>query len=162
MVTFQPINQKTLVDATSIYNYYVENSTATFHTEKVTENELAKSLSLGSETYPSYTIHFQKEIVGFCYLSKFRPKQAYDITAEVTLYLHPGHLKKGIGKEVLAFLEKEAKERGIKNLLGVITEENKASIILFEKCGYNKAAHLKNIGIKFNKTLDVTWYQKEI
>lgn len=162
MVDFKPLNDVDLDQALKIYNYYVENSTATFHTAKITKEELATSLSLGSEKYPSFGIYHNNNFCGFCYISKFRPKQAYDISAEVTLYLDKNYTQKGIGKQVLEFLEIEAKKRGINNLLGVITEENSASIKLFESNGYHKAALLKNIGIKFGRALDVSWYQKEL
>ena len=46
--------------------------------------------------------------------------------------------------------------------MGVITAENEASIKLFEKENYFKVGHLKNIGVKFGKELDVVSYQKEI
>ena len=61
-----------------------------------------------------------------------------------------------------ASLENIAKEQGINNLVGVITADNEASIKLFERDGYFKVGHLKNIGVKFGKALDVVSYQKEI
>jgi phosphinothricin acetyltransferase len=59
-------------------------------------------------------------------------------------------------------MEKTAKNLGLKNLVGVITSENAGSLKLFERCGYFKCGHLKNIGIKFGRALDVISYQKEI
>ncbi|MCB0402493.1 MAG: N-acetyltransferase [Flavobacteriales bacterium] len=159
---FERIENKDLQAVTAIYNHYVETSTATFHLEPVTTESMALSLSLNNDSYPSFVVLDDGQLAGFCYLSRFRPKQAYDISAEVTLYLHPDFIRKGIGSAVLAFLEEEAKKRNIKNLLGVITAENTASMKLFERCGYNQAARLKNIGIKFGKALDVVWYQKEL
>src|SRR5690606_13939366 len=149
-------------EVTHIYNYYVENSTATFHLEPVNEQEMAASLNLGNTKYPSFTILSNNKIIGFCYLGQFRKKEAYDITSELTLYLSNTATQKGVGKIVLDFLETKAKELQIKNLIGVITAENIPSIKLFENCGYFRAAHLKNVGIKFNKALDVFWYQKEL
>ncbi|MDF1672190.1 MAG: GNAT family N-acetyltransferase, partial [Vicingaceae bacterium] len=81
---------------------------------------------------------------------------------EVTLYFHPNHTGKGHGKKVMLFLENLAKQHQIVNLIGVITEENINSVKLFERCGYFIAAHLKKVGVKFDRALDVTWYQKEI
>ena len=60
------------------------------------------------------------------------------------------------------FIEKEAKQRGLKNLLGIITGENQASIDLFSKVGYNNCATFKNVGEKFGRILDVVAYKKEI
>ncbi len=161
-ITFHPIASNTLTEVTAIYNYYVEHTTVTFHLAQVTEAEMAQSLSLGNVRYPSFLIKAGAEIIGFCYLSKFRPKQAYDITAEVTLYIKHTATQKGIGTTVLNFMEAEAKKLAVKNLIGVITANNTNSIKLFERNGYFKAALLKNVGIKFGKALDVSWYQKEI
>lgn len=161
-VSFQRISQEHLPVVTSTYNYYVENTTATFHLALISEKEMEATLDVGSNDYPSFAIYFNNEYVGFCYFNRFRKKQAYDITAEVTLYLENQLTGKGIGGTVLNFLEEQAKGLNIKNLIGVITAENTASIKLFEKCGYHQAALLKNVGIKFNHALDVAWMQKEI
>lgn len=161
-VSFKPIEKTDLPEVTAIYNYYVENSTATFHLEQVTEQEMEVTLSLNHPIYKSFTILFANEIVGFCYIGQFRKKEAYDISAEITLYIKHDFTGKKIGVQVLYFMEKVAKEVGIKNLIGVITSENSGSIKLFERCGYFKCGHLKNIGIKFGRVLDVISYQKEI
>jgi L-amino acid N-acyltransferase YncA len=161
-IEFQPITKENISNALEIYNWYVINSTATFHLEAVPEKELERMVSMGHNKYQSFVIIYNNQICGFCYLSQFRYKEAYDKSAEITLYLKQGFLGKGIGKTTLTYLEKIAKENEINNLVAVITEGNDASIILFEKDGYFKIGHLKNIGEKFGKTLDVVSYQKEI
>ncbi len=161
-IAFKPIEKTDLVAVTAIYNYYVENSTATFHLDKVTEAEMETTLSLNHPLYKSFVVLFDEQVCGFCYLGQFRKKEAYDITAEVTLYIHHDFTGKKIGPQVLLFMEKIGKELGLKNLVGVITSENSGSLKLFERMGYFKCGHLKNIGIKFGRALDVISYQKEI
>lgn len=161
-IQFKPITKTDLAAVTSIYNHYVEHSTATFHLEKVTEKEMENTLLLGHKTYPSFVLYIDNQIVGFCYLGQFRKKEAYDISAEITLYIKPEFTGKKIGVEVIHFMETTAKKIGLKNLVAVITSENTGSLKLFERCGYFKCGHLKNIGIKFNRALDVISYQKEI
>lgn len=161
-ISFVPIDQEHLPEVTAIYNFYVKNSTATFHLEPVTEKEMEATLVLGHPLYKSFVVVAENEIVGFCYLGQFRKKEAYDITAEVTLYIKESFTRKKIGKEILLFMEKTAQDLGLKNLVGVITSENEGSIKLFEQSGYFKCGHLKNIGIKFGRSLDVISYQKEI
>lgn len=161
-INFRSIVQNDLAEVTVIYNYYVENSTATFHLQPVTEQEMEATLSLNHPVYKSFVIACDGETVGFCYLGQFRKKEAYDISAEVTLYIKSAFTGKQIGVEVLSFMEKTAREIGLKNLVGVITSENAGSLKLFARCGYFKCGHLKNIGIKFGRALDVISYQKEI
>ena len=161
-ISFKPIEKIDLPPVTAIYNYYVENSTATFHLAPVSEQEMETTLLLGHRLYKSFVILSEGVIVGFCYLGQFRKKEAYDISSEVTLYIKHDFTGKKIGGTVLAFMEQEAKNLGLKNLVGVITSENTGSLKLFERNGYFKCGHLKNIGIKFGKALDVISYQKEI
>lgn len=161
-ITFQPITNDNISEVLEIYNWYVLNSTATFHIDAIEADELKKMISMGHYKYQSFAIIEKNKICGFCYLSQFRYKEAYDRTAEVTLYFQHEHTGKGNGKQVLSFLENLAKQHQIVNLIGVITAENTNSVKLFERSGYFKAAHLKQVGVKFNRALDVTWYQKEL
>lgn len=145
-----------------IYDYYILNSTATFHTAPIATNELKSFIPAEHPKYKSFLIEYEGVICGYCYLSQYKPRAAYDRTAEITIYLKPDFWGKGIGKEIMYRLELTAKQNGICILLGIITGENQPSIRLFEKCGYEKCAHFKQVGEKFNRLLDVVAYQKII
>jgi L-amino acid N-acyltransferase YncA len=160
--TFNTINEPDLTIVKEIYDWYIENSTATFHTEPITIDQLMEFIYVNHPVYSSYLIYEGKEVVGFCFLTNFKKRQAYDRTAELTIYLKPEFCNQGIGSIALVYLENKAKENGIKNLIGVISGDNTGSIRLFEKSGFLKCAHYKNVGEKFNKVLDVVSYQKEI
>jgi phosphinothricin acetyltransferase len=58
------------------------------------------------------------------------------------------------------FLEETAKRKGFHVLLGTITGTHERSIRLFIKCGFEKCAHFKQVGQKFDELLDVVVYQK--
>ncbi|MDG1477326.1 MAG: GNAT family N-acetyltransferase [Vicingaceae bacterium] len=161
-IEFKPITKENIGQALTIYNWYVLNSTATFHLEAIASEELKKMVSVGHSKYQSFLIFFDGAVCGFCYLSQFRYKEAYDKSAEITLYLDKGFTGKGIGKTTISYLENIAKRNEIDNLVAVVTANNSGSISLFEKDGYFKVGHLKNIGVKFGKALDVVSYQKEI
>lgn len=145
-----------------VYNYYVLNSTATFHTQPASIRYLESVLPFNHKIYETFLVKVNQAKVGFCYLGNFKPREAYDRSSEISIYLLTSAQGKGVGQKVLAFLEETAKQRGLKNLIGVITAENKASICLFKRYGYIKVGHLKNIGEKFGRVLDVVTYQKEI
>lgn len=162
MINFLKVKEDDFKKIKEIYDWYINNSTTTFHTEPIKIEELREYIYIDHPTYQSYMIHFDEEIVGYCLLTNFKKRQAYDRTAEATIYLHPDVQRKGIGMKALKFLEEKAKETNIKNLLGVITSENQGSITLFEKVGYTKCAHFKNVGEKFGRVLDVVAYQKEL
>ena len=161
-VKFIPLKEIDFVIVKEIYDHYIMHSTATFHTEPVSINELEEFMFVNHPIYKSFLIYFDNVVAGYCYFSYFKKRQAYERTAEVTLYLKPEFTNHGIGKRTLEFLEETAKKTVIKSLLGIITGNNTVSIKLFEKLGYTKCAHFKNVGEKMGLILDVVAYQKEI
>lgn len=160
-ITLQPIQVDDLAFICDVYNYYIKNSTATFHTEHVGIEEIKTIVPYNHHKYETFIIKNKKgENCGYAYLGYYKPRQAYDRTAEVTIYLKPDMSGKGYGKEALDLIETIAKTKDIKVLLGVITAENEASVRVFEKCEYEKCAHFKQVGEKFGKILDVVIYEK--
>jgi phosphinothricin acetyltransferase len=145
-----------------IYDYYILNSTATFHTERISILELKETILISHPTYKSFLIEYDGAICGYCYISQYKKRQAYNRTAEITIYLKPEYSGKGIGKETIERLETVARQNNVSVLIGVISGDNTASLKLFEKCGYEKCAHFKKVGEKFNKIIDVVAYQKII
>jgi len=162
MVEFPTVNETDLAAILAIYNHYILNSTATFHSEKLSGKELGEFLFISHPKYPSFLITDGGEMIGYCFLTQYKKRQAYDRSAELSIYLRPGFTGKGIGLAALNHLEAAAKTAGIHVLVGTICGDNRASIRLMEKAGFSKCAHLKNIGEKFGKVLDVVMYQKEI
>lgn len=161
-IGFRAITEQDLPVIKEIYDWYIENSTATFHKEPIQLKELQEFIFINHPIYESFLILHGNEIAGYCFLTFYKKRQAYDRTAEVTLYLKRAFHHKGIGKLAMVYLEARAKEVGLKNLIGIISGDNHGSIALFEKSGYTKCAHFKNVGEKFDKILDVVAYQKEI
>lgn len=143
-----------------IYDYYILNSTATFHIDKVPIETLKESVPVGHPRYKSYLIKYHDNICGYCYISQYKNRAAYDRTAEIIIYLKHEFTGKGIGKLAVKKLEDTARKSGISVLIGVIAGDNDVSIRLFERCGYEKCAHFRKVGEKFNKILDVVAFQK--
>ncbi len=161
-IQFEPLNQFHLAAVAGVYNWYVANSTATFHTEPVTPEDMLEFLYINHPRYKSFVIQSDGEFAGYCFLTYHKKRQAYDRTAEVTIYLHPDFRGLGIGRQALEYLEREARSVKLFILIGVISGDNVSSIRAFEKAGYVKCAHFRNVGEKFNTVLDVVAYQKEL
>lgn len=162
MVEFLPVEEKDLPAIKEIYDHYILNSTATFHSCPVQIPELTEFLFIAHPKYPAFTIRIKGRIIGYCFLTRYKNRQAYDRTAELSIYLRPECTGKGIGPAALQHLEEAAKRSGIHVLVGTLCGENYPSIRLMEKAGYTRAAHLRNVGEKFGNVLDVVIYQKEI
>ncbi len=159
-ITFSVLREEHLADIVAIYNWYALNSTATFHTTEVSIEEMRSILIFDHPKFGAFVIQDEGQVIGYCGLMRFKPRQAYDITAESVVYLKPESIRKGIGTQAVAFLEDTARSRGMHSLLATVTSENANSIKMLEKCGYSSVAHYKEVGVKFGKLLDVDVLQK--
>jgi phosphinothricin acetyltransferase len=56
----------------------------------------------------------------------------------------------------------ELKRCSIHVVLGGIALPNPASIALHEKLGFEKVAHFKEVGFKFNKWVDIGYWQVKL
>lgn len=143
-----------------IYNYYVANTTISFHTAAVTREEMRANVCNPNPRYKTYVIEDEGQVAGYALFTQHKNKQAYDVTAEVTVYLAPEQVGKRLGPAAVAFLEEEARRIGFHTLVATICTENERSIRLFERLGYEKCAHFKEVGYKFGRRLDIASYQK--
>ncbi|ANH83588.1 acetyltransferase [Niabella ginsenosidivorans] len=161
-IILKEVTEEDLAFVKQIYDWYILNTTATFHTAPVTIGELKEFMYVQHPRFRSFLIMASDQAVGYCYLTNYKKRQAYDKTAELTIYLAHDCYTKGIGTAALQQLEAVATAAGFKNLLAIISGDNDRSIRFFENNGYFKCAHFKNVGEKFGKVLDVVGYQKEI
>lgn len=161
-IEFKDLQSSSYHEVKEIYDWYILNSTATFHTEPITVEQLKEFVFVGHQLYPSYLMYVDGDVAGYCYLTAYRNRQAYLRTAEITVYLKQGFTGKGLGRVALNHLEQKAIGNGLKNLIATIAGENHASIELFRKMAYVQCAHFKNIGEKFGRILDVVIFQKEL
>ncbi|MFT3740601.1 MAG: GNAT family N-acetyltransferase [Breznakibacter sp.] len=161
-VILKPLAESDFPVVKEIYDWYIVNSTATFHTEPISVDELKSFIYIGDARFCSFLVEVDGSTVGYSYLTRYKNRQAYDRTAEITLYLKHGFTGKGIGTAVVGQMEQIARQGGIKTLLAIVTGENDNSIRLFEKNGYGKCAHFKRVGEKFGRVLDVLGFQKEL
>lgn len=159
-ITINPTTPADVSALLDIYNYYVLNSTATFHEKPITEAEMNQLLFFDNPRHASFVIKQGSNICGYCILSKHHVRSAYDHTGNVGIYLDRHYLQQGIGSQALDFLHQWAREKNYHTLISIISAENEGSIRLFERKGYFKCAHLKEVGLKFDRLLDVVYYQK--
>ncbi len=159
-IVFEEMREEHLEEVRAIYGYYVLNTTVTFQIREPTLRDMRELVFFEDVKYRAYAIKDSGALCGYVILSRFGKREAYGETAEVAVYLKPGHTGKGIGLAALRFIEDFAAARGMHVLIASICGENSQSIKLFEKAGYFKCAHLKEVGIKFGRRLDVVYYQK--
>jgi L-amino acid N-acyltransferase YncA len=159
---FYEMKEEYLDKVLQIYTHYVLNTTATFHSQPLTREGMREIVFFDSEKYKTFVIFAEDEICGYVLITQHKKREAYDGTAEVTVYLSPLFIGKGIGSMALRHVEDYAKQQKLHVLVATVCGENQASIKLFLKNDYVKCAHYKEVGQKFGQQLDIVAYQKII
>lgn len=156
------MKEEYLDEVLQIYTHYVLNTTATFHSRPLKREEMREIVFFNNEKYKAFVICEETEICGYVLITQHKKREAYDGTAEVTVYLKPAYIGKGLGSMAVKYIEKYAKKQGLHVLVATICGQNEESIRLFEKNGYSQCAHYNEVGQKFGLLLDVVAYQKII
>ena len=147
---------KQMVD---IYNYYVLNSVATFDDVPLATEAFEEKITTINAGFPFIVFTENENIIGYAYAGKWRYKPAYKQTAEITVYVKHDEHGKQIGTKLYVELLKQLKQQNFHTVIGGVTLPNEASVKLHEKFGFQKAAHFKAVGLKFNQWQDVGFWQ---
>lgn len=142
-----------------IYKPYIDETTITFETENPTESEFVRRMSDIAKTYPILVLEQDEVILGYAYATTFKPRTAYQWTAETVIYLDKRKTNRGLGKPLYLALIEVLRLQGICQGLAVITSENEYSIVFHSRLGFVSSARLEKSGFKFGKWLDVEWMQ---
>jgi L-amino acid N-acyltransferase YncA len=161
-IKFEKMHTEHLPQVLDIYTYYVLNTTATFHISPPQMDEMARMVFFDNPRYQTFVILDGEIICGYVLLTQFKNREAYDRTAEVTLYVRPDYAGMDIGSKALQHVEEFAHTRDIRVLAATICGDNQHSINLFVRNGYSKCAHYRQVGEKFGQLLDVVAYQKNL
>jgi phosphinothricin acetyltransferase len=159
-IQFEELKPQHIHSVLDIYMHYVLNTTATFHARTLSLKDMQEMVLFGSSVYKTFVMTHKGELCGYVILGPYKKREAYNGTAEVTVYLRHDKTGCGMGSRAVRFIEDYARTKGIHVLIATICGENSRSIRLFEKNGYEKCAHYKEVGRKFGKLLDVVAYQK--
>jgi len=145
-----------------IYNWYILHTEITFETEPVSTDDMEMRMKEKLNKYDWIVGEVDGEIIGYAYYGSFRPRTAYNHTVESTIYLSMNHTGKGLGRLLLDELIRSARQKGFREMLGVIALPNPASVRLHKNAGFFDAGTLKNVGYKFGRYIDVMILQKTI
>lgn len=150
-------------DATEIveiYNYYILNTTVTFEEEAVTAADMGGRISEITAKYPWLVYEVDGKIVGYAYASSWKSRCAYKFSVETTVYLQKGLFGKGMGSQLYTELLSRLKELKLHGIIGGVALPNDGCIALHQKFGFEKVAQFKEVGFKFDKWIDVTYWEK--
>jgi phosphinothricin acetyltransferase len=159
-IHFAPMTEAYLDEVTALLNHTIATSTALFVTAPLTRDEARPLVFFPSGRHKAFAVLRGTSFCGFVAVKPHSSLSAYADTAEVSVYFAPGCTGRGLGGLSVQYIENYALLQGFHALLAIITAENAPSVRMFEKIGYAKCAHYKEIGRKFGRWLDVVAYEK--
>ena len=145
----------------TIFNYAIEHTTALYEykprsPERMQEwfdSKQAASLPLIG------AVDDTGLLLGFASFGPFRPFPAYKYSVEHSIYVDEQYHGQGIGRLLLETIIVEAQSAHIHTLIGGIDSTNTASIALHKAFGFRHCASIKQAGFKFERWLDLEFYQ---
>jgi L-amino acid N-acyltransferase YncA len=163
----RPANESDVPAILAIYNQIIATSTAIYNDQPVTlEDRLTWFRSRMKSGYPVLvatlpsTNSTPDEIAGFASFGDFRSWPGYRFSVEHTVHIDVARRGRGIGKQLLLALIPIAQQLGKHAMVGGVDAENGVSIRLHESLGFDRVAHFKQIGYKFNRWLDLIFFEK--
>lgn len=142
-----------------VYNHAVLHTTATFDTEPVTPESRREWLARRNPEHPVIVAEDDGAVVGWAALSPWSDRCAYRTSVELSVYVTPGHHRRGIGRTLAEHLLALAPSLGAHAVLARICTENEASIALVERLGFEPCGVQREVGRKFDRWLDVAVYE---
>lgn len=98
------------------------------------------------DKYPIYVAEINGDVVGYCYLSSYRPgRQAMNKVAEISYYIHFDHHRKGVASKLIEHALSDCKRIGKESLLAILLDTNDASVAILEKFNFKKWGHYPDI-----------------
>ncbi|CAO3611845.1 unnamed protein product [Cunninghamella echinulata] len=195
LYTIREATEADLEAILGIYNERVLHSTSLFVYDPIDlENRQTWFKDSKSKGYP-VIVAVEKstnQTIAYASLGPYRPHPAYVLAAEVSLYIHENHHRRGLGRILLDELIDIAKKMKLRSLIGKayrvkkkstnhcfvlscisiffcffkkiasITSENQPSLQLFSQYGFTLAGTFNDVGYKFGRFLDVTFLQRII
>ncbi|HMG91709.1 MAG TPA: GNAT family N-acetyltransferase [Chryseolinea sp.] len=153
-------NKTDLQSILEIYNEAIVNSTAVYdynpHTLEMRQQWYDDKLDKG---IPVIVAEINDRVVGFTSYGPFRAWPAYKYSIEHSVYVHRDFRNLGVARKLLTQLIDTVKKKDVHTIIAGIDADNSASIHLHKQLGFEDAGHFNQVGYKFGKWLNLTFFQ---
>ena len=146
-----------------IYNHAVLHTAAIWNDKTVdTDNRIAWFEARTFAGYPVLVSEEDGTITGYASFGDWRAFDGFRHTVEHSVYVHPDHQGKGIGRTLMKALIIEARKIGKHVMVAGIEAQNHASIHLHETLGFVTTGQMPQVGTKCGRWLDLTFMQLQL
>lgn len=163
-ITIRDIRREDVSAAISLLNREIIGGVNTFRIDPIDEsgaNRWWRDRANGR--YPAIGVWTaETHLVGWSSISRWSLYEAYDRTAEVSVWVEPAFQGRGFGKLLLEQIIDRAQELQFGVLLSRIEARNQVSIRLHERFGFRKIGTMHRVGEKFGRLLDVVMLERQL
>lgn len=144
-----------------IYNDAVANTTAIWNETLVDiANRAAWLKARNAAGFPVLVaLSDADDVVGYASFGEWRAFDGYRHTVEHSVYVRRDQRGAGIGGALMLTLIERAEALGKHVMVAGIESGNHASIRLHERLGFEQTGHMREVGTKFGRWLDLTFMQ---
>lgn len=143
-----------------IYNDLIATTTAIYRDEPATIEERRSFFEARRQAgYPVIVAEDDSGIIGYASFGDFRAWPGYRFTVEHSVYARRDRRGAGVGGALMRELIDRARAMGKHVMIGGVDADNTASLRFHERLGFEKVAHFKQVGFKFDRWLDLTFLQ---
>ena len=161
-VTIRAAWPEDAADIQAIYAPFVQETSVSFETVPPSVETMAERISSNLARHGYFVAESDAGILGFAYASPYRPRPAYDRTAEVSVYLAPEGQGRGLAQALYRALFAHLAARGFHTAVAIVTLPNPQSAQLHERCGFAHVGSLQDVGRKFGQWHGTAIYQRMI
>ena len=143
-----------------IYNDAVANTTAIWNEQLSSlQSRLAWLDERRQSGYPVLVAAEEGNVFGYASFGAFRPWDGYRHTVEHSVYVDGAARQRGIGCALMSELIARARALGKHVMIAGIEATNEPSLALHARLGFAKVGHLRSVGRKFDRWLDLVFMQ---
>lgn len=142
-----------------IYAPYCLKSPSTLEIQPPELEEIRNRIDKTLTRFPYLIFEEEGQTVAYAYAGQHMERAAYRFSANVSVYVKEGFHGTGKGKALYSVLLPLLKKQGFCNAFAGITMPNAGSEALHRSMGFIQTGLYKNIGYKFQKWHDVSWWQ---
>jgi L-amino acid N-acyltransferase YncA len=146
---------------TALYAAEVRDHVATYEYDEPDQAEMARRWqAIVAQGYPYLVAESDGAFAGYAYASGYRTREGYRWTVEDTVYVHPDHTGRGVGRALLQRLIDDCTALGLRQMIAVVGDvTNVASIALHERLGFRTVGVFQGLGRKHGRWLDTVQMQ---
>jgi L-amino acid N-acyltransferase len=145
----------------AIYNDVIATTTAVYRDEPADlEDRRIWWQGRVTQGYPVLVADEDGAVQGFASFGDFRAWPGYRFTVEHTVHVRSECRGQGVGAALMTVLLARGRALGKHVMMAGVDAENAGSIRFHERLGFEQVGHLREVGFKFGRRLDLVFLQR--